>query len=226
MVARAAAETLIAQLAAQRQPPGTVVDLGCGSGLLAERLCAAGFPVVGVDFSADMLEIARRRAPAADLRQGSVWSTKLPPALAVTAIGEVLNYCFDRQPTQSQLAAFLRRVFRALSPGGLLLFDVAGPGRAPHLAPSRGGLATENWACVAEASQDAQGRLLTRRISTFVRDGQHYRRHDELHRLRLWPTATILSTLRDTGFRAKPLPGYEGFSMPTGWTAFLARRPR
>ena len=40
-----------------------VVDLGCGSGISARELADAGFQVMGVDLSAAMIEIARRRVP-------------------------------------------------------------------------------------------------------------------------------------------------------------------
>jgi SAM-dependent methyltransferase len=44
-------------------PAGSVLDVGCGTGALAARLCAAGYRVVGADPSAGMLEVMRRRSP-------------------------------------------------------------------------------------------------------------------------------------------------------------------
>ena len=44
---------------------GLVVDLGCGSGILAQELCAAGYKVHGIDQSEDMLLLARQRARTA-----------------------------------------------------------------------------------------------------------------------------------------------------------------
>ena len=45
-----------------------VVDLGCGTGRHTEWLVAAGARVTAVDFSEAMLEQARRKVPAADVR--------------------------------------------------------------------------------------------------------------------------------------------------------------
>jgi SAM-dependent methyltransferase len=53
------------------QPPGSALDVGCGTGALAERLVARGYRIVGVDPSEGMLEVMRRRAPAAEAVQGS-----------------------------------------------------------------------------------------------------------------------------------------------------------
>ena len=43
---------------------GRVVDIGCGTGLLAEALHGAGIDVTGVDVSKSMLDIAHRRLPS------------------------------------------------------------------------------------------------------------------------------------------------------------------
>jgi SAM-dependent methyltransferase len=44
-------------------PAGSVLDVGCGTGALAQRLSARGYQVTGVDPSEGMLEVMRRRDP-------------------------------------------------------------------------------------------------------------------------------------------------------------------
>jgi len=77
--ARRAAPGLLAMLRRHGIRRGRVVDLGCGSGIWAAELVAAGFEAVGVDLSAEMLEIARRRAPGAEFVHASLFDVDLPP---------------------------------------------------------------------------------------------------------------------------------------------------
>jgi SAM-dependent methyltransferase len=55
---------------------GKALDVGCGTGTLAERLALGGYQVTGVDPSDGMLEVLRRRAPMVEAVQGS--GTNLP----------------------------------------------------------------------------------------------------------------------------------------------------
>lgn len=144
-LARAAADVVLSFLRDGGRPTGTVVDLGCGSGVLAALVPAAGHDVVGVDLSDDMLAIARTAAPGARVVHGSVFDVDLPPASAVVAVGEIFNYAFDPRASLDAFATMAARVAAALSPGGLFLFDAAGPGHAGptprHRRPPGAGLA-------------------------------------------------------------------------------------
>lgn len=45
---------------------GEVLDVGCGAGIKSEYLVAKGFKVTGIDFSENMIEIAKAKVPQAD----------------------------------------------------------------------------------------------------------------------------------------------------------------
>jgi SAM-dependent methyltransferase len=202
-----------------------VVDAGCGSGVWARDLTAAGYEVLGIDISPAMIRLARRHAPAAQFRVGSLLSASLPSCDAVTSIGECVNYAFDRRSGRPALARFFRRVFETLRPGGVLIFDVVEPGLAPG-APQRKFVEGPDWAILLEVREDARRRLLTRRITSFRKIGNVYRRSQEIHRLHLYPRADLLAELTRAGFEARVLEGYGRFRFTPAHAAFVARKPR
>ncbi len=222
-LARDAAAFLLDELARAGHGSGTVVDLGCGSGTLAARLCDAGYRVLGIDVSEAMVALARARAPKAEFRVGSFVSAELPRCVAVAAIGEALNYGFDPGNDDRARAALFRRVHEALAPGGLFLFDVAGPGRAK---PGRQRTRAEgaDWAVEVETDLDASAGVLTRHITTWRRIGGSDRRDVEVHRLVLLDPQEVLAALRTAGFDARRIPGYGATPLPEGLAAFVCRR--
>ena len=223
-LARDAAARLIKELAGVR-PEGVIVDVGCGSGILAEAMTEAGYRVIGVDVSEAMLALARTRAPRAEFRLASFVDATLPKSMAVAAVGEVLCYGFDSTNGDRQRVAWFRRVHDALCPGGVLLFDIAGPARVPPSGSHRTFAVEADWAVLAEASvEDTSGTLL-RKITSFRRIGALYRRDDEVHRLSLIDPVVTLAQLRETGFEAEIIPAYGSMTLPRGLVAFLCRKP-
>src|ERR687898_1055240 len=130
-LAKNAAQVLLNALQRSGIDKGQVIDLCCGSGLLARELTAAGYEVLGIDISEALLDMARERVPSARFRQESILRSELPPCVCVAAIGECFNYLFDEYNTGQALYELLRRIHKALDPGGVLLFDVAEPARVP-----------------------------------------------------------------------------------------------
>ena len=99
----------------EKNPPSRrVVDLGCGTGILAQSVSTAGYNVLGFDVSDGMLALAAKRVPRAEFRRESFISADIPACLAVTAIGEVFNYVFDRRNRGRRLADVFDRVHEAL----------------------------------------------------------------------------------------------------------------
>src|SRR5271156_1371291 len=65
-------------------PPGCLIlDAGCGPGLVSAAFLAAGFRLVGVDLSREMIDRARQRCQAhgdhARFLQASVYDTVVDP---------------------------------------------------------------------------------------------------------------------------------------------------
>jgi SAM-dependent methyltransferase len=218
-----AAPMVLELLATNGTRQGQVVELGCGSGILAAALTDAGYDVLGFDISTAMVELARRRAPAADIRHGSFLEATLPPCELVVAIGEIFNYLFDKRNTTTRLHKLFHSVSKALVPGGWFVFDAALVGRVPE-GRRRAYSLGDDWACLFEAEEDSEKKLLTRRITSFRKVGDAYHRDDEIHRLRLYDRDWILDELRGAGFRVRTIRAYGELAFPPGYLGFIARK--
>jgi SAM-dependent methyltransferase len=222
--ARSAAPAILDILRRAGISSGLVVDLGCGSGIWARQLTRAGFQVFGVDISPDMIRLAKKNAPRARFAVASLLDLEIPPCVAVTAIGECVNYAFDPANGLRRLRRLFRRVFSALQSGGVFVFDVAGPGRVGKSSQRRF-VEGDGWAVLSIAEEDAKRRTLTRRITTFRRIGKLYRRSEEIHKLNLYKPAELTAVLRAVGFNVRTETRYGEFELPQGHAVIVAQRP-
>jgi SAM-dependent methyltransferase len=225
-LARSAAAFLLEQFRKAGTKTGQVVELGCGSGISSEAIAAAGYEVLGFDISEDMIALARPRVPRGEFRTESFLTAELPSCVAVTAFGECLNYLFDGQNTRRAQEQLFRRIYGALQPGGLLLFDVAAPGGVPGPGPQRLWREGDDWAVLVEVEEDRKKKLLTRQITSFHKVGELYRRDHEVHLQRLYERSALKKKLGDVGFLIRELTGYGSLRFAGGHIGFLARKPK
>jgi SAM-dependent methyltransferase len=224
-LARRASDCLIDALRRGGINSGLVVDLGCGSGILSEALATAGYDVLGFDFSPAMIDLARRRVPGGQFRIESLHTASWPPCVAVAAVGECLSYLLeDDEMSKPPYADLFRRVHESLPPGGIFLFDVVGPGRVLSEGPYRSHFMADDWAVLVTAEEDRSRGILTRRITSFRKVGELYRRDDEVHRQHLASREVVAELLREVGFEIAILDAYGPRPLPPGDVAFLARK--
>lgn len=207
---------------------GTVTDLGCGSGILARIMSDLGYDVVGYDISADMLELAVANAPRAKLHRESLVDAAIPPSVAVTALGEALNYATDPRSGLAATEAVARRVYDALVPDGVFAFDVSTPGRNLGLDRRERIHDHGDWVLTMQAQES--GDQLERRISIYTRESDgRYVRVDERHVIHLYDADALRALLIDIGFTVETFPSYgedRGDSTPPmGWFVFVASKP-
>jgi len=104
------------------RPVRTIVDLGIGTGALAQACLehAPGARVWGIDADSEMMAVARQRLGQRSRRVtmtvGSFLDEALPSCDAMVA-----SYSLHHIRSRRAKLAFYRRCFRALRPGGVLI---------------------------------------------------------------------------------------------------------
>ncbi|MBN3765388.1 class I SAM-dependent methyltransferase [Burkholderia sp. Ac-20365] len=117
---------------AERTKSVRIVDIGCGTGLLAAELARRGHAVTGVDPSSAMLEIARQRPGGERVEWIEGDATQLGALNADLALmtGHVAQVFLDDASFDATLAA----AYAALRPGGRLAFESRNPALSPWRA--------------------------------------------------------------------------------------------
>ena len=100
-------------------PCGPVLDLGCGTGLLAVALGELAGPITGFDLSPAMLEAARAKQLYAELHEGDLLDLLAAESRCwpVILAADVLTYFAALEP-------LLRAVHQHLAPGGCFIFSL------------------------------------------------------------------------------------------------------
>jgi SAM-dependent methyltransferase len=103
----------------------TIVDLGCGTGLLTRELAVGDRLVIGVDPAAAMLAYARRQPGAERVRwiEGDAAALGTPAADLAMMTGNVAQVFLD----DVVWAATLQAIYAALRPGGYIAFESRNP---------------------------------------------------------------------------------------------------
>lgn len=181
---------------------GIVVDLACGTGEMTKRLAGAGYQMIGVDLSEEMLEIARDKCEAdilwlhQDMRALDLYGS----ASAMVCICDGMNYICSIDE--------LERVFEKaavfLDQNGVLIFDMKTAYFYQEILGNR--IITENredasyiWENEYHEKDQLNEYLLT--IYELVDDERDlFLRTDELHRQKAYDINVVKEALEKQGF--------------------------
>jgi ubiquinone/menaquinone biosynthesis C-methylase UbiE len=108
------------------EKPGRLLDVGCGTGVMAPKLLERGWEFVGADVAPKMIEYARQRFaahPKAQFHTGTLEALQFPAGSfdAVMAMG-LVEYLSD-----NELCSVMHEMARALRPGGVLIVSAIQP---------------------------------------------------------------------------------------------------
>lgn len=207
-----------------------LLELACGTGTVAVALAEAGWGVYGVDGSAKML--ARAQAKSGQCGTTPIWSQQdmrsfvLPERVHLaTCLYDSMNYML----ASDDLFGVFRRVFEALVPDGVFLFDMNTAWAMATLWDDETYFTDSDALTVILKSQyDAERQRATAVVTCFRRVGDLYRKIVESHTEQAYPSEQVATLLTDAGFRVEAQYDCFTFDEPTPSTQrimWVARRP-
>ena len=181
--------------------PRTAVDLACGTGSVTEILARKGYEVTGVDMSEEMLTEAM--AKVMDMEQPPRFVCQrlqelyLPRAvdMAVCAL-DSLDYVTD----PADCAEAIRRVYKALNPGGIFIFDVNTPEKLRAMDGQVFLDEDEDVYCVWRGEFDEETNICSYGMDLFQRKGNLWERSFEEHCEYAYSADQLVGYLRSAGF--------------------------
>ncbi|MBK7496454.1 MAG: Trans-aconitate 2-methyltransferase [bacterium] len=209
-----------------------ILNLACGTGTTEMEWLTAGYQIVGIDQSEQMIQAAiRKNPPHKHLRfaVGDMRDIHLDETFDhVCCLYDSLNYL----TRPADVISCFQAVAAHLEPGGAFIFDVAT--ECNILENFTNITYAENFddfAYIWENEYNIRTKICRSDFFFFSRepDGEAFRRSHETHFQRIYTTREILRWLKDTGF--EHLGSFDGFTLnpPSPQSErihFVARRLR
>jgi SAM-dependent methyltransferase len=204
----------------------TVLDLCCGTGLLAGELAARGYRVVGVDASEAMLNVARERlGPEVALSRMTL------PDLAVEGVFDAAVCTFDglNYLTPDELRLTMGSVAGRLRPAGWFVFDLHTDAMMDFTIanPAVAGQSAGNDFVISSVVDPGARTCDTRIELARPRDGDAF---SEQHRQYFHADSAVRACLQGAGFAVTAVGAEytheqtDASTLRATWTARLVRR--
>jgi SAM-dependent methyltransferase len=190
--------------------PELVLDLACGTGSMTLELAKRGYDMIGVDGSADMLNVALDRKydlelPCdvlfllQDMREFELYGT----VGAITCCLDSVNYLTEK----NDLKKCFSLVHNYLDPDGLFLFDVNTPYKFENVYGSNSYVYEEDDCgegnfCVWQNFYDKETKLCDFSLTVFEKNegSTLYSRRDEIQSERCYSRDELEQLLTECGF--------------------------
>ncbi len=197
--------------------PHLVLELGCGTGNLTLELAKRGYEMIGLDSSADMLDVASNKAKRKgldilfihqDMREFELFGT----VDAVICMLDSINYVTKKR----DLEQVFRLVHNYLNPGGLFIFDVNSPYKLSRVLGNETFFEMDDeitW--IWNNTYDARRRQCIFDLTFFIRQEEGlYRKVVETHVEKAYSTDELVHALTKAGLRFLDAFGELTFEKP------------
>lgn len=193
---------------------GLVLDLGCGTGNVTECLAKAGYEMIGVDMSEDMLNIAMKKREMSkqdilylcqEMQEFELFGT----VRAVVSICDCINYVTEKE----DLLQTFRLVNNYLDPKGIFIFDMNTSYKYREiLAENTFAEARDDSSFIWENYYDEEEKINEYALTLFIEDKSDgkYERFEECHYQRAYEVEEMVELVKQAGMEV--LAVYDAFT--------------
>lgn len=182
---------------------GLVLDLGCGTGNVTEQLAEAGYDMIGIDMSEDMLNIAMKKREESghdilylcqEMQEFELYGT----VRAVVSICDCINYVTEKQ----DIIQTFRLVNNYLDPQGIFVFDMNTSYKYREiLADNTFAETREDSSFIWENYYDEEEKINEYALTLFVEEKETgvYERFEEEHYQRAYEVEEMIQMIQEAG---------------------------
>ncbi len=192
---------------------GLVLDIGCGTGNITERLYDKGYDMIGIDNSYDMLSVAMEKRTenekegilylCQDAREFELYGT----VRAIVSVCDTMNYILEYE----DLVTVFKLVNNYLDPKGIFIFDLKTDTYFKKLGESTIAENRDEGSFIWENAYYADEHLNEYILTIYTkREEEMYERMEELHRQKAYDIEMVKTALKEAGMEY--LCAYNAFS--------------
>lgn len=178
---------------------GLLLDLGCGTGKLTRLMEAKGYDMIGVDYSYDMLSIAKEHSEESilyllqDMREFELYGT----VRGIYSACDSLNYILEEE----ELKEVFSLVNNYLDPKGVFVFDMNTPFKYECLlAENTFAENREEGSFIWENFYDEEEEINEYNLTLYIKEEEaRFQRFQEVHYQRSYSLETIKRLLEEAG---------------------------
>jgi ubiquinone/menaquinone biosynthesis C-methylase UbiE len=183
--------------------PRQIVDLACGTGNITIPLKTREYDIIGIDQSEDMLFVAREKARKLGLAIPFIYQDMRNIALhhpvdAITCMCDGVNYILSG----GELDLVFEGVYNYLNHKGVFIFDISSHYKLSSILSNNTiGETGQDISFIWQNNFDKQVDICEMKLSFFVKEGEYYKRFDEIHYQRAYKVEEIIRRLQKSGFQ-------------------------
>lgn len=181
-----------------KSKPELVLDLGCGTGKMTLELARRGYDMTGIDYSPEMLDIARSEAER--MGYNVLWLCQDMCEFELYGTVDAAVCCLDcinHLESAEDLQNCFSLVHNYLIPDGIFIFDINGKHKFENIYADNTYTMEENGGfCVWENDYDPESKMCDFYITLFKEcKGGKYERFDEVQTERMYTLSEIKNAL-------------------------------